>query len=128
MHRSPKKWSMREGVGEIGESASESFRVPRELLGGELEGRILTREFVESGEMSKIPETGGEFDEIWLSAIERVENGKNDVGQSILESDFSEKIVSCDLDGKRQPGRRHTRRIESRIFEKRLSLEFDPVC
>jgi len=71
---------MREGVGEIGESASESFRVPGELIGRELEGRILAREFVVGIEVSEIPETGREFDEVRLSTVKRVENGKNDVG------------------------------------------------
>lgn len=44
-------------------------------------------QLVDSGEVSKIPETSREFDEVRLTSVKSVENWKNDMCETIFESD-----------------------------------------
>jgi hypothetical protein len=88
VHCSVEKGCIREDVGEISESSGESFRVPGESIGGELGEGVDLGDIVESSEVTKIPETSREFDEVGAGPVERVEDRESDMSESVFECDY----------------------------------------
>jgi hypothetical protein len=88
VHCSVEEGRIRKDVGEISESSGESFRVPGESIGGEFGEGVDLGDVVESSEVTKIPETSREFDEVGSGPVERVEDRESDMSESVFECDY----------------------------------------
>jgi hypothetical protein len=84
---SPEERSVGEDGADVCKGMGKTTGIPRESFGREFAVRVLTGEFVEGGEVTEVPETGGEFDEVGMGAFEGVEEREDDVGQAVVDGD-----------------------------------------